>query len=146
MLHPAKQHGDVLNEEARSGLQNSFERKKILLADDQQMLRLLVRTTIEDDTYELLEANDGDEALAIVKRERPDLVLLDVHMPGRNGFDVCREIKTDADTASTKVIMLTASSLESDYLQGINAGADLYFTKPFSPLDLLRKLRELLGP
>ncbi|GIW10184.1 MAG: hypothetical protein KatS3mg061_1241 [Dehalococcoidia bacterium] len=119
--------------------------KKILLADDEEVIRLLVRTTIEREDYELLEAKDGEEALAIVRAEHPDLILLDVGMPKLDGFAVAQAIKSDPRTRDTIVVMLTAHGREVDRDQGLQLGADLYFTKPFSPLQLLRTLRELLG-
>jgi DNA-binding response OmpR family regulator len=119
--------------------------KKILIADDEELIRLLVRTTIESEDYELLEAADGGEALDIVRRERPDLILLDVGMPVLNGFEVVQEIKGQPATASTIVVMLTAHGREADRDHGLSLGADHYITKPFSPLDLLRKIRELLA-
>ncbi|MCS6801713.1 MAG: response regulator [Chloroflexota bacterium] len=119
--------------------------KTILLVDDEDLIRLLVRTTIENEEYRLLEAADGEEALEIVRREHPDLVLLDVGMPRRNGFEVVEQIKQDPATKDTIVVMLTAHGREVDRLRGLGLGADDYFTKPFSPLDLLRKIRELLG-
>jgi CheY-like chemotaxis protein len=119
--------------------------KKILLVDDEEVIRLLVRTTIEREDYELLEAKDGEEALAIVREQHPDLVLLDVGMPKLDGFAVVQAIKSDPRTRDTIVVMLTAHGREVDRDQGLRLGADLYFTKPFSPLQLLRTLRELLG-
>jgi DNA-binding response OmpR family regulator len=120
--------------------------KTILLADDEELIRLLVRTTIESEKYRFLEACDGEEALEIIRRERPDLVLLDVGMPGRNGFEVVEAVKHDPATKDIIVVMLTAHGREADRLHGLDLGADYYFTKPFSPLDLLRTIRELLGP
>lgn len=120
--------------------------KTILLADDEDLIRLLVRTTIESEQYRFLEAADGEEALELVRREHPDLVLLDVGMPRRNGFEVVEQIKRDPTTRDTIVVMLTAHGRDVDRLRGLDLGADDYFTKPFSPLDLLRKIRELLGP
>ncbi|GIW07211.1 MAG: hypothetical protein KatS3mg060_2016 [Dehalococcoidia bacterium] len=120
--------------------------KTILLADDEELIRLLVRTTIESEEYRFLEARDGEEAIEIIRREHPDLVLLDVGMPRRNGFEVVEAIKHDPATKDTIVVMLTAHGREADRLHGLDLGADHYFTKPFSPLDLLRTIRELLGP
>ena len=116
-----------------------------MLVDDEEVIRLLVRTTIEREDYELLEAKDGEEALAIVREQHPDLVLLDVGMPKLDGFAVVQAIKSDPRTRDTIVVMLTAHGREVDRDQGLRLGADLYFTKPFSPLQLLRTLRELLG-
>lgn len=119
--------------------------RKLLIADDEAALRSLVRTTLESDQYEILEAGSGDEALAVVRRERPQLVLLDVQMPGVSGFAVCRAIKDDPATRDTIVVMLTSRTQAEDYAAGREAGADEYLTKPFSPLRLLRLVEQMLG-
>jgi CheY-like chemotaxis protein len=108
-------------------------------------MRLLVRATIESDQYQVLEASDGDEAWAMIKEHRPSVVLLDVQMPGRTGLEVLAMIRSDPTLAPTRVIMLTAKALKADVELGMTAGADLYLTKPFSPLDLLTRVDEALG-
>jgi CheY-like chemotaxis protein len=108
-------------------------------------MRLLVRATIESDQYEVLEACDGDEAWAMIKEHRPSVVLLDVQMPGRTGLEVLAMIRSEPSLAATRVIMLTAKALKADVELGMTAGADLYLTKPFSPLDLLTRVDEALG-
>lgn len=119
--------------------------RKLLIADDDPALRNLVRTTLESDQYEILEAGTGDAALAVARAERPQLVLLDVQMPGLTGFAVCRELKADPETRETIVVMLTSRSQEADLAEGRAAGADEYLTKPFSPLRLLRLVESVLG-
>ncbi|MFN8532242.1 MAG: response regulator [Dehalococcoidia bacterium] len=119
--------------------------KKILVAEDLDTIRLLVRTTIEAEDYQLLEARDGDEALAIIEAEHPDLVLLDVGMPKVDGFQVVKAIKGDPATKDIIVVMLTAHGRQADRDLGLGLGADHFVTKPFSPLDLMRKIRELLA-
>lgn len=119
-------------------------RRKVLLADDDAGLRRLVGTTLGSDDFDLLQATDGDEALEVARRELPDLILLDVNMPRLNGFEVCRQLKADPATAGIKVVMLTARANESDRVQGREAGADEYFVKPFSPVQLLDKVYSLL--
>lgn len=119
-------------------------RRKVLLADDDPGLRRLVGTTLGSDDFDLLQAADGGEALEVARRERPDLILLDVNMPRLNGFEVCRQLKSDPATAGIKVVMLTARANESDRVQGREAGADEYFVKPFSPVQLLDKVYSLL--
>lgn len=121
--------------------------KKILLADDEEPVRALVAATLKNDNrYQLLEARNGMEALELARRERPDLVLLDVVMPHIDGFEVCRQLKADPATRHITVIMLTALAQEADKERGQQVGADGYFTKPFSPLALLNKVDEVLGP
>jgi CheY-like chemotaxis protein len=116
----------------------------VVIADDESSMRLLLHATIESDDYNVLEANDGTEAWAMVKEHRPSLVLLDVQMPGRSGLDVLRLIKADPTLAATRVILLTAKAQEADIEAGLIAGADFYLTKPFSPLDLLTRVEEAL--
>jgi CheY-like chemotaxis protein len=116
----------------------------VLIADDEPSMRLLVRATIESDQYQVLEAADGDEAWAMISEHKPSVVLLDVQMPGRTGLEVLALIRADPSLATTRVIMLTARALKADVDGGLAAGADLYLTKPFSPLDLLTRVDEAL--
>jgi len=117
---------------------------KILLVDDDVGLRKLVRLTLGPD-YDVIEADDGEEAVAIAQRERPDLVFMDIRMPRLSGYEACRRIKQSPLTARTKVIMLTANTREEDRVKGEAVGADGYMTKPYSPLALLAKVEELVG-
>jgi CheY-like chemotaxis protein len=121
--------------------------KKILIVDDQPEVRELVEVTLSVGNYRILQASTGDEALALTRIERPDLVLLDVMMPNSSidGFEVCRRIKSDPVLRETVVIMVTARGQEQDLQMGRAAGADGYFTKPFSPLELISKVEEILG-
>ena len=118
--------------------------KKLLIADDELGIRRLVRMTLESDQYEIIEAADAQEALGMARAHRPELVLLDVMMPKGTGFDVCRAIKQDPETKDITVVMLTARSQKSDVAEGEVAGADDYFTKPFSPVNLVRKVDQIL--
>lgn len=117
--------------------------RKLLIADDEPGIRTLVKMTLESDAYEIIEASDGVQALALTKEHRPQLVLLDVSMPGMSGFDVCRSIKADPVLKDVWVIMVTAKAQEADITEGVAAGADDYFTKPFSPVALIRKVEEI---
>lgn len=117
--------------------------RKLLIADDESGIRSLVRMTLERDSYQILEASDGEEAIALAREFHPEVVLLDVMMPGLSGFDVCRALKGDPTTAEATVVLLTAKAQESDRAEGIAAGADDYFTKPFSPIALLRKVDQV---
>jgi CheY-like chemotaxis protein len=111
---------------------------KLLIADDEPGLRLLVAATLVSEDYAILEAANGLDALAIVRAEQPRLVLLDVQMPGMDGLEACRQIKADPVLAGTVVVMLTSLDQPEDEEAGRAAGADTYLTKPFSPLDLLQ--------
>jgi DNA-binding response OmpR family regulator len=117
--------------------------KRLLIADDEEGVRSLVRMTLESDTYEILEAADGEEALLVARESEPSLVFLDAKMPGLDGYDVCRLLKDDPATSEMTVVMLTARSQESDIRAGFDAGADDYITKPFSPMALLRKVEKV---
>jgi DNA-binding response OmpR family regulator len=109
---------------------------KILIADDEPHIRLLLGRTLEDfedDGIEILTANDGSEALEMIMTEKPNLVFLDVMMPRVNGYDVCQRVKSELGTDNIFIVMLTAKGQEIDELRGLEAGADIYITKPFDP-------------
>jgi DNA-binding response OmpR family regulator len=116
----------------------------VLLADDDPGLRRLIGTTLGTEDFDLLHATDGQEALDIARQRRPELVLLDVNMPKLDGFEVCRSLKNEPETANIKVVMLTARGADVDRARGRDAGADDYFIKPFSPVQLLNKVYSLL--
>jgi CheY-like chemotaxis protein len=116
----------------------------VLIADDEPSMRLLVRTTIESNRYEVVEAGDGDEAWAFIKDHKPQLVLLDVQMAGRSGLEILNAIRTDPALSGTRVILLSAKALVADVQAGLEAGADFYLTKPFSPLELLNRVADAL--
>ena len=116
----------------------------MLIADDEAGTRLLVRATLQSDRYELLEAADGDEAWELVQAHAPELVLLDVHMPGRTGVELAAAIRADCRLSGTRIVMLTALQSDADQRAALAAGADHYLTKPFSPFQLLELIdREL---
>ncbi|MGH9106169.1 MAG: response regulator transcription factor [Acidimicrobiales bacterium] len=120
--------------------------RKLLIVDDEDGVRELVRMTLDAGGYEIIEASEGGQALELARRHRPALVLLDVMLPDRSGLEVCREMKNDPALASTSVVMLTARAQTSDVGDAEDAGADGYFTKPFSPIALTRKVEKILGP
>ena len=116
----------------------------VLIVDDEPFIRKLVATTLEDVAgFELLEASDGDEALALAREETPAIVLLDIDMPGMDGLEACRRLREESGTASTTIVMLTAAAGEEAERAAEEAGADLFLTKPFSPLELLRLVHDL---
>ncbi len=116
----------------------------ILIADDEESLRLLIRTTLDSPDYTLLEAGDGVSALDMARREAPDLIVLDWMMPGKSGLEVARELKGNPRTAHIAILMLTAMGQEQDRKQGLAAGVQAYLSKPFSPLELLQRVQEVL--
>lgn len=117
----------------------------VLICDDEDVLRSLVRDTLAGRPYTVIEARDGDEAVAVARSSQPDLVLLDMMMPGRSGLEVLREIRADAELAATPVLMLTARTQADDYEDAEAAGATRFLAKPFSPLQLAAIVDELLG-
>ena len=122
---------------ALSAARGASRRPRVLIVDDDPLIRDLVRAVLEDASYDLDEASSGEEALRVAARRPPDVVLLDVMMPGLNGFEVAERMKHDDKTSDAVVIMLTAKDAPEDRRRGMDAGADVYFTKPFSPLELL---------
>jgi CheY-like chemotaxis protein len=116
----------------------------VLLCDDEQVLRQLVRATLDNGEYSIVEAADGDESLELARRVQPDLIVLDMMMPGRSGIDVLQKLRADPRFARTPVVMLTARARESDREAATAAGADRYLAKPFSPLELISVVEELL--
>jgi two-component system, OmpR family, phosphate regulon response regulator PhoB len=119
---------------------------KVLIADDQANMRQLVRLTLETGRFEIFEAQDGDAALEVARRERPDLLFLDWTMPGLPGVEVCRALRDDPSHDGMRIVMLTARSQHGDRETAQEMGADDYITKPFSPIQLLEKVRDVLGP
>jgi DNA-binding response OmpR family regulator len=121
---------------------------KILIADDEPHIQQLLEQTLEDledKGVELLLVGNGTEALAIIKRERPELVFLDVMMPGMSGFDVCETVKKKLALPGIFIVILTAKGQEFDKERGFQAGVDVYMTKPFDPDLIMEKARDVLG-
>ena len=120
----------------------------ILVVDDEAHIRLLMEQALEeleDEGAEILTAENGEEALQIIRGQKPNLVFLDVMLPKMNGFDVCQQVKSDLGMRDVYVIMLTAKGQEYDKRRGEEAGANLYMTKPFDPDELLAKAKAALG-
>jgi two-component system, OmpR family, phosphate regulon response regulator PhoB len=111
--------------------------KKILIVDDQEDIRKLLKLTLEFGDYEIQEASSGIEALKIIEIFYPDIILLDIMMPNMTGIEVCKKIKINQKIKHTQIILLTAKGQQHDIQEGINAGADKYIIKPFSPLELM---------
>jgi CheY-like chemotaxis protein len=116
----------------------------VLIVDDEPPIVELVRFTLEDEHVRVVEAADGLEALEVARAELPDLIFLDVQMPRLNGFEVCRRLRLEPGLAKTRIVMLTAAGQAEDLARGLAAGADIYLTKPFSPLRLLTLVQSLL--
>ena len=121
---------------------------KVLIVDDEPHIRSLILQTLEeleDDGVELSTADNGQDALELIKADKPRLVFLDVMMPKMNGFDVCHAVKNDTGLTDVYIVMLTAKGQEIDRQKGEEVGADIYMTKPFDPDELLERARQVLG-
>jgi DNA-binding response OmpR family regulator len=116
----------------------------LLVANADPGLHRLIATTLGTEDFELLHAGDGEEALRVAREKRPALVVLAVNIPRPDGFEVCRVLKSESALAGTKVVMLTERNTEADRALGREAGADDYFVKPFSPVQLLNTIYALL--
>ena len=119
--------------------------KKILIADDEPNIVLSLEFLMKREGHAVSVARDGEQALAMIQRERPDLVLLDVMMPIRSGFEVCAAVRSDETLAGVKIVLLTAKGRDTDMTKGQAIGADAYVTKPFSTQELAARVRALLG-
>ena len=119
--------------------------KHVLIADDEPNIVVSLEFLMKREGHRVTIARDGDAALAAIRAERPDLVLLDVMMPGKSGFDVCAAVRADESVADTKILMLSAKGRDTDLAKGTALGADAYMTKPFSTRELAEKVRQLLG-
>ena len=117
----------------------------VLIADDDPNIVLSLEFLMKREGHQVLLARNGIEALEVIRSERPALVLLDVMMPGRNGYEVCQAVRADEALAGTKILMLTAKGRDTDIAQGLGVGADGYVTKPFSTQALAAKVREMLA-
>lgn len=141
-------HTDQFVTSSRSIEEQIKMSRKILFADDHDYIRVLLEQTLEvfeDNGVELLPASNGTEAWDTVQAERPDVVILDVMMPGMSGFEVCKYIKSDPDFSHAHVIMLTARGQASDHELGVEMGANEYITKPFSPKRLIKLVANVLN-
>jgi DNA-binding response OmpR family regulator len=117
---------------------------RIVIADDEPNLVLPLEYMLKREGYEVTIARDGQEALDAIARVRPQLVLLDVMMPRKSGFEVCQALRADDTQRELKILLLTAKGRDDDVAKGLALGADAYIVKPFSPKALLAKVRELL--
>jgi DNA-binding response OmpR family regulator len=118
--------------------------ERIVLAEDDPNTRMMVKFFLQQQGYEVVLASDGEEALEKIRAERPDMVILDVNMPRKDGFAVCKEMRSRMDTMFTPVIMLTAQSSIEAKLQGLSLGADDYVTKPIHPAELAARIEVIL--
>jgi DNA-binding response OmpR family regulator len=120
--------------------------KHVLIADDEANIVISLEFLMKREGHRVSIARDGEAALAAIRAERPDLVLLDVMMPGKSGFEVCQAVRADEALAGVKIVLLTAKGRDTDVAKGTALGADAYVTKPFSTKELAARVRELLAP
>ena len=119
--------------------------RRVLVVDDDELTPDILTTILDLEQFDVDVAEDGETALTCVTDRRPDVVVLDVMMPGIDGFEVCRRIKDDPSTADLPVVLLTARDTDDDRRRGHEAGCDAYLTKPFSPLSLIMAIDQLEG-
>jgi phosphate regulon transcriptional regulator PhoB len=118
--------------------------QKILVVEDEPDIRKLVQYNLAQERFKVLEAEDGEQALKMVQRDRPNLLILDLMLPGLSGIELCRILRDRTDTAKLPILMLTAKAGETDRVLGLEMGADDYLTKPFSPRELVARVRAIL--
>ena len=118
--------------------------KKILIADDEPNIVISLEFLLRREGYEVVVAQDGLEALAQVRAERPDMAILDVMMPHRNGFEVCQDLRQDPEFKDLRIMTLTAKGRDTEVSKGMALGADIYMTKPFSTKELIAKVKALI--
>ena len=120
--------------------------KKILIVDDQEEVLDLMEATLTMEDYQILKATNGKQAIDIARAEKPDMIIMDIMMPGEtDGLEATLTLKNNPETSACPIIMLSAKNQKDDIKKGFTAGANDYFTKPFSPLELIRKVEEILG-
>lgn len=118
--------------------------RRILIVDDEPNILVSLEYLMKREGHAVSVARDGDEALAAILRERPDLVLLDVMLPKKSGFEVCQQVRATDAVKDTLILMLTAKGRDTDVAKGLGVGADAYMTKPFSTRELVEKVRQML--
>jgi len=119
--------------------------QKILVADDEPNIVISLEYLLKREGYTVLIARDGQEAMETIAREQPDLVLLDVMMPKKTGFEVCQSVRANDKLQAIKILMLTARGRDTDVTKGLALGADAYITKPFSTRELVQKVAQMLA-
>ena len=118
---------------------------KLLVADDEPNIVISLEYLMKREGYDVLVATDGNQALETIRREQPALVLLDVMMPGKTGFEVCQAVRADPALEGARILMLTAKGRDTDISKGLALGANAYMTKPFSTRELVQKVAAMLG-
>ena len=122
-----------------------MSQKKILLVEDNEFNRKIVRDLLTRQPYDLLEAHDGEAGVEAARREKPDLIIMDVQLPKLSGLDATRRIRAEPETAKIPIIVVTSFALSGDDKKAMDAGASAYLAKPYSPRQLLEAIRKMLG-
>jgi two-component system cell cycle response regulator DivK len=122
-----------------------MKQKRILLIEDNEFNRKIVRDLLARQPYDLLEANDGEAGVAAARRDRPDVIVMDVQLPKLSGLDATRALRADPDTAKIPIIVVTSFALSGDDKKAMDAGASAYLAKPYSPRQLLDTIRKMAG-
>ena len=118
--------------------------QKILIVEDEPDIRKLVQYNLTQERFSVLEAEDGEQALKLLQREKPNLVILDLMLPGLSGMELCKLLRQRSETAKLPILMLTAKAGEADRIVGLEMGADDYLAKPFSPREMVARVRAIL--
>ena len=122
-----------------------MSQKRILLVEDNEFNRKIVRNLLAKQPYELLEANDGEAGVAVARRDRPDVIVMDVQLPKLSGLDATRALRAEPETANIPIIVVTSFALSGDQKKAMDAGATAYLAKPYSPRQLLDTIRKMVG-
>lgn len=135
---------------ARRGIPKTLEKrgdmaKTILIVDDEPNIVISLEFLMKREGFDVAIASDGESAIAAMDANKPDLVLLDIMMPGKDGYEVCRQIRATPEWQAVKIVMLSAKSRDSEIAKGLALGADAYITKPFSSKELAQQVKQLLG-
>ena len=122
-----------------------MSKKRVLLIEDNEFNRKIVRDLLARQPYDLLEANDGEAGVAAARRDRPDVIVMDIQLPKLSGLDATRAIRADPETAKIPIIVVTSFALSGDDKKAMDAGASAYLAKPYSPRQLLDTIRKMAG-
>jgi two-component system cell cycle response regulator DivK len=122
-----------------------MSRKKVLLVEDNEFNRKIVRDLLARQPYDLLEAHDGEAGLAAARRDKPDVIVMDIQLPKLSGLDATRAIRAEPETAKIPIIVVTSFALSGDDKKAMDAGASAYLAKPYSPRQLLETIRRMAG-
>ena len=122
-----------------------YENKKVLVVEDELKIRNVISMYLKKEGFSVLETGNGLEALSLTEKEKPDLIILDIMLPGMSGYEVCRKIKSNEDTKNIIIVILSAKGQEWEKSEGYQVGADLYETKPFSPKQLINNVKAIIS-